>query len=387
MERLGLIELDPGVEAGLKLTSAGQQLAVDYEAAIQKTKFFISYTDQTQIPFSVLDELAQVACPCLMPTLVAERNNACRVLLPQREPDRTDSTLWHSMLLIMDFARHQDNGNQPLELEDWRRALTCGCSADDRRFTPPVVRVPVWRRWKLYALDSLLVFSLESGLQGFLEVLFPHGSLWHSKLSSAIGNNTLHTARSLLQQATGLSLPDPFTEAVDTLSGLSPPMQRNLEDTLLTQLRDSNAAMRVAWAYLLFLHTLAIYRSWSDQEVYNDAYERYESLAHQDGDELSLCDTHSRETTPLSEHFWKVFVQRLVIQQQLRTRALRNKEVAWFSYSEEFHSYDWEASYTAKPYRAARFDIYLSFLHNLHVIERRGNKWHINPSAFSRLGI
>jgi hypothetical protein len=389
-----VVEVDFGVSARLKLTQRGKALADAYGRTIAETAFFRGYRDKSEVPLEVLRELGEVGCPCLLPALDSEREQTRRVLLEPSssvfEHEERDDALWRSMFLILNFAQHQHAGEQSISGSAWRQMLTAGCSADGRRFHPAEPYADIARRWRIYAVDSLFIFALESGLRGFLEVLQSSGGLHVRDLPHTVGASQVTTALSHLEDDLELPLSTNLSALLEDLYSLEADERHRLEVYLSRRVQDdSSGADRMAWAYLLYLYAQSLYLAMQSDEAYVDAIDFYQGYAHWDGREISLEDTRSsiEPESTLATHFQTSFVRDWVISRQLQVRSRRRKEVAWFSLSDEFSSYDWEAPYHARLYRASRFHILLSFLHNLSVITYDGKRWQINESALAALGV
>ena len=388
-----LTEVDFGVDAGIKLTDRGRKLAIDYSRAIRDTEFYRSHRNASRIPQNALAELSGSSCPCLLPSLLSERDSARRVLLlPDNHvfdhEDRDDS-LWQSMFLVLDFMKRLRHAESAFSLARWRQALTTRCIAPGHAYDPDVRHGDMFRRWRLYALDSLFIFALESGLQGFLELLQKRGDLRESDFAANFDEQASGKVVGRLARDLGIAFPAATSAVIETLGRMEGMTLLQIEAYVCDRVQEATGRTRVAWSFALCLYATALYVAVQDDPDYADALDFYEKRASWDGDELSLLGAHDqlRAEVDLVDGLRDIFLREWVIGRQLQVRTRRRKEVAWFSYSRENRTYDWESDYHPTLYRASRIDIFLAFLLNMDVVRYEKGGWHANPAALTELGV
>lgn len=382
MSHFLLTEIDPAVPGGLRLTSKGKLLADAYELTISSSSFCQSHRDVRDLSVSVLENLAHVSCPCLahQPStggLIDEQQVARELLIrPPTNTEQSDISIyqWQSIHLLLHFLEHLKTSGIEFYLEVWRRALTTNRIADGISYEPFPSAEDVFQRWQMYALDSLFVFSLESGLQGFLEFLQNNGpSLRTSRVKECVDLIFLQKAI----ERVGMTF-DPSITVMNQMLKFTPDEHLSIETKLTNAIFDSSGVTRIALAYLLFLYCISQYINLKNDPLRENAVAFYEDRAYINDDDFSLYRVlnlvHGRSEIEL---FQDVFLHQSILNRQLETRSTRSKEVAWFSVSppSESDSYNWEEEYNPNIYRASRLENVLGFLLNLDLVDVIDNRW------------
>ena len=401
MRDLGLLDLDPGLPSGLKLTSAGLELAEAYGASIRTSEFFRSYVTSDRVPIRVIEELASVGCTCLLHSpstelLRTEHHSCLKHLLVHPNSERVNcdepDLLEASMHLLLDVLRASDDIGEPLNLTRWRRVLSTGLLNPNSPYNVPGSMKSIFRKWQLYNADALLVYSLEQGLAGFLEDLHKRGTTGLSKTALKAGQFTKAHDRTIeTEPKFTIFRSGQVRDCVQKVARLDPGQLYRLEAALIDEVHDSDGRSRVASAYLLHLYVRGIFEALETTPNNHEAIEFYADAAQRDGHELSLLHLASRSSDEqgVDENLVDNFLVDLVINRQLSTREARGKEQAWFAFISETATYEWESEYVPHLYRAARSNIFMSLVLSLGLVERSEDEhgWLPNRQALSNAGL
>ncbi len=387
-----LIETDFGMASGVKLTNEGVEVAMAYHNSVQHSQYFKDHLSSKLVPLAVVRDLAMYSCPCLISAaetdaLKGERKKIIEHVLRTRQPtDRIDEELLHilySIDLITGCGLTLERNGLSFDKSRWRKILSAGVFAG-QEYRAPDKYYDIFKKWEIYNLDSLFVYSLESGLKGFLEYLQTNNDQKVSVLNRSV--------RALYSDVTSQSqIDEAFVYHTDVHSTIrdiaSLPKQKllEMEETLVERIGKTSGSVRLIYAFLFYVYVQAQYWRRKDNAGHADALKWYHREATIDGSELSLLqadyEINKLKAGTMEDFFHTVFFTKWIWERQLMTRFNRGKEMAWFSYNRETDMCSWEADYDGTLYRAAREDILMTFLLNLDIVHRAKGGWLPNAES------
>ncbi|MFZ2654191.1 MAG: hypothetical protein WAX69_04700 [Victivallales bacterium] len=381
-----LVKNDYGIAGKINLTDKGKSLSDVYRKSISSTNYYAKYRGESEIPEKVLEELSGKCCPCLIHSpdtgMKAERDMAVDVLLAKR-PDEDGSYLYSSIMLVLRCIE-QTAVKGTFVPQSFMRASTTGLIDGKGRIFDPGPFVETYRKWRLYALDSLFTFSLESGLRGFLESLnMNKGRISVQSALSIVQSKELVNIRKKICQEVGIGELD-----IVKLYRNKSPVLGSYEECLIDKIKmnDTGPKMRILYSYLLYSYCQGMYEIFKGQDEFKEAISFYEHRAMHDSEEISLAhayeDVKGRQDD--YEIFRELFLGKWIIQRQLSIRSQRVKEVAWFTRSTDGF-YEWEHEYEPGVYRASRLPNLLYFLLSINVVVHESPGWKINPEMKEKL--
>lgn len=388
MAHFNLTDVDYGIPSGLNLTTLGKKLAQAYMNSIKDTIFFQSYKSKSEVPLAVIEELAPYSCTCLLQSPHTDNLNKERVtcvtcllkpglVVPKHNIEGKD--LWHSIFLFFDFLKVLQQNKKRFDLQTWRRALSTLLYYDEKKYLPSIVYKPVFMKWQIYNIDSLLVFALESGLSGFLELLHKKGGeIKKSELTTASFQLTFKEIKKEILDDTVQTFEDSVMSTLTVYEKLTPPEQLKLEAFLVDNVKSKNDVNKLIYSFLLFLYAQAVFNKLESNPDYKDALKFYKDRSQRDGYELSLFYTSSdikKHKDKIEYLFNEYFLNELIISRQWSTRSARGKEQAWFGYINETKTYQWENDYKPTLYRAPRSIILMTFLLSLGIVSIKDGGW------------
>ncbi len=386
MAQFELIEPDFGVISGIRLTDRGEKLAFAYEVSIENTEFYQTYLSSTEIPVKTIEALSNYSCPCnfyepLTDELIEERNLSISILLkPGKEIiEKNNSFLWPSLNLYTDFMKSLSEENVKFTPKNWRIVLSTGIFDNKFKYNPPVELQNIYRMWEIYNLDSLLVFSLESTLSGFLEYLHSKdGVINKNEINKELFNDCFYEITPIYDDHFSWSESIKFN--IEQIEKFDSPEHFTLEQKLIEKVNETSDISKMIHSFLLYVYVQALYYKIDNSVNYVDAVNFYSDNSNIDGLELSLIHTNHqmKDDMQLKLFFINIFLKEWVLNRQLQTRSQRGKEVAWFSEIKEIESFAWENFYSPNIYRADRSSILMSFLLNLKVVNFSDNGWTID---------
>jgi hypothetical protein len=381
MYDFGLLETDPGLVAGLKLTAEGDALSKAYGETVNRSAYFREYLNEKKVPIRVLKESSAYTCPCvvhnpLTKRLSEERASIANIMLSKgKHNGNAKGALIDSIDLILTFIRAINKKGIGFTEKTWRRALSTGNYAAGETFRVPENYLGIYRKWDLYNLDNLFVFSLESALGGFLEYLHKNNNLRKKELDNKLDlliSTAIKTKREPL-------LNEKILSNIELVKGLNNSRLFELEEVLIKKIGESNGLRKVLDAFSLCLYIIALYIRRKNSNDYAPALTYFNEVTNIDGYELSLEQAvEAIEGCDCRTYFLDQYIKKWLIQRQLDARIKRNKDVAWFLYAPETGFYSWEANYESSLYRASRTSILMSFLLNINVVQQIDGEWHIN---------
>ena len=399
MEQFKLTELDYGIPSGLNLTILGQKLAQAYMNSIKGTRFYQSYKSKSEVPLDIIKELAPRSCTCLLHSpqtdfLRKERETCVICLLkpslfvPENKTEEKD--LWLSIFLFLDFLRALNECNERMDLQAWRRVLSTRLFADGKSYSPKKDYLDVFKKWQVYNIDSLLVFALESGLSGFLEMLHKKdGAIYKPELTATSFHESFKAIKQDIQNSNVASFEDSVKSTIQNFERLPTAEQLRLEIFLVNAVTEKNDEQKIICFFLLYIYAQAVFNRLRSNADYKDALSFYEYRSHLDGYEMSLFHTSSDIGScadGIEGLFYEYFLSELIVNRQLTTRRDRGKEQAWFSYINETKTYEWESDYKPTLYRAARSDILMTFLLSLEIVSlSKGEGWSPNMKIIQEM--
>lgn len=368
--------------SGIILTELGQRLGKAYKRSLIETTFLKQYISANKIPLKVIEELSDKACTCRLHhpecNILNQEKELCIQLLKSEneqvmQTSQQDNLLKNSIALILNTIQVHHLMGLPFTLSSWRKFLST--ELINLKPNPQLTTAynKVFRLWQFYNIDSLLTYSLEQGLNGILE--FIHSIGGSCKEEDFDTNAFSPTFNSIINQPETNITPY-FTEittcTIKKISRLPSNERNDLEIALLNSINNTSGKKRVIYSYLFFIYVNSLYLMLKDNCNYKEAFTFYFEKSNFDGKEISLdytLDNLMKSEQSLLISMSKLFVKDLIINRQLSTRDNRNKEQAWISYTSETKTYEWENNYTPKLYRAARLDIFLSYLYSLNLVE------------------
>lgn len=390
MQQFKTASIDFGFISRLKTTEIGDILAQAYENSISKTDFYKNYRKLQEIPFSVLKQLSEYSCPCLLydpatNDIQNERDISIKSYLEPIKEIRESETsyLWDSIDLVIDFMKKLKQQNESFNLIKWRTVLSTSLYSNNIEYKPSESLKKVFQNWQMYHLDSLLVYSLESGLSGFLELLHSNnGHIRISDISYNLFEESFNKISKRLKKSNIFVISESVNETISFLKNLDPMKQLNRENHLIDLIRSSSKQEKIIYSFLFYIYVQSLFIKKKETPEIKDALDFYTEFAYQDGQELSLykCNEQLLEFPNLKDLFINCYLDEWIIRRQLQTRSQREKEVAWFTKSSETMNYEWENNYESNLYRASRINIFMTFLQNMHLVESIGNDWIINDN-------
>jgi hypothetical protein len=393
MYDFNLIETDFGIISGLKVTPAGKQIALAYQSSISSSLFSRKYLNKFTIPKNVIIELSQYSCPCLFykpktSSIEKEKNTLIKFMLDKNLAGMSTSnnekltTLLSSIYLIIHFMKGLNKKNYPFTYEAWRKTLSTRVHFDFKIYSPPKEYEEIYKKWELYNLDSMLVFSLESALAGFLDFLHKNNNLKAHVIYSRI-KNYFHDELKKINKIGDIKISAPLNDIRNNIVALSYNQLKKLENELIEKVKREESLKKIIYSYFLLIYIQAQYLKRIQSSKYENSIKFLNELSNIDGMELSLLQSLD-ETCNDSILFFleEVFFKKWIIARQLDTRLRRQKDVAWFSYNSETDSFSWESNYETYLYRAARSEILMTFLLNLEIVKHEQAGWFLNPNSY-----
>lgn len=393
MYDFNIIETDLGMPSGIKVTFSGKKIAFAYQDSIKSSQFYKKYLQESVISKQVIAELSKFSCPCLLfkpqiKVLENERNIIIDNMLKKREIESPNyiqeklTAILSSIYLILHYMSRLNSKGCPFTYQTLRHTLSTQVYNDSKIYSPPEEYREIYRRWELYNLDSLLVFSLESALAGFLEFLHENNdNIKSSQLNTRIKDYLLTEMKKLrIENLTLYSSLIKTFESIDLLPTLK---LSDLEKRLIEEIRGQTSLKKTIFSFLLCVYVQALFIRKQVSQDYKNAMKFLLENSYRDGMELSLFQSISEtEDISLEDFLTEVFFEKWIISRQLDTRSRRNKEIAWFSFNRETDTYNWESNYSPGLYRAARSEILMTFLLNLEVVIHKQDGWYLNPSSY-----
>ena len=393
MYDFNVIETDLGMPSGVKVTSAGKKIAIAYQNSIKSAQFYKKYLQETVISKQVIVDLSKFSCPCLLykPQIKVfenERNIIIDNMLKKREIDSPNyiqeklPTILSSIYLILHYISRLNSKGCPFTYQTFRHTLSTQVYNDSKIYSPPEEYREIFRRWELYNLDSLLVFSLESALAGFLEFLHKNNdNIKSSQLNTRIKDYLLTEMKKL--RIEDLTLYSSLRKTFEPIAFLPALKLSDLEKRLIEEIRGQTSLRKTIFSFLLFVYVQALFIKKKVSPGYKNAMKFLHENSYRDGMELSLFQSISEtENTSLEDFLTEIFFEKWIILRQLDTRSRRNKEIAWFSFNSETDTYNWESNYNPGLYRAARSEILMTFLLNFEIVTHKQDGWYLNRNSY-----
>lgn len=392
MYDFNLIETDLGISSGVKVTSAGKHIAHAYQNSIISSLFYKKYLKETVLSKDVIEDLSRFSCPCLLynpqtKSLEDERNTIIEYMLKEHEIESPDyiqdkfKTLLTSIYLILHYMSCLNSNGLPFTYENWRHTLSTQIFNGSEMYSPPEEYRKIYRRWDLYNLESLFVFSLESALEGFLEFLHENNNnIKSSHIDTTIKDFFLQRLNK--HGIKDLKIQSSLKKSTESIALLSSHKLSEIENKLIVEVRRQTSLDRTLIAFYLNVYTQALFIKRKTSSDYEYALEFLFEHSYIDGNELSLFQSlDETEDISIEDFLTEVFFEKWVLLRQLDTRSRRDKEVAWFSFNSETDSYNWESSYSPGLHRAARSEILMTFLLNLEIVNHKQEGWYLNPNS------
>jgi hypothetical protein len=177
----------------------GKQLAAAFRQAIQHTKYYQDYFNDSEraVPIEVLREYIRAACLCqIQRTDVPDRPLLLDMFLHSGE-DRAATARRDTLRMCLDIAA-QTKGSS-IDQDQFRQLLYFRSSSNNAMYAPAEAVAATYRRWRLYQAREYYAFAL-NGLWTYLCVwgIAEHGDLrplpieafWHH-LSVLLSFDTL----------------------------------------------------------------------------------------------------------------------------------------------------------------------------------------------------
>ncbi len=392
MYDFSLIETDLGIISGLKVTPTGKQIALAYQNSISSSLFYRKYIDKLTIPKDAIIKLSKYSCPCLVykpktSALKKEKNIIIKHLLDKNLIETLNSndeklkTLLSSIYIILNFMAGLNKKNYPFTYEAWRKTLSTKIHFDSKMHSPPKEYEEIYKKWELYNLDSMVVFTLQSALVGFLDFLHKNNNLKAQRLYSQV-KEYFHDELRKVKKIGDVEIQASVKESRSNIMALLPNQLKKLENELVKKVKKETSLKKIIYAFFLLIYIQAQYLKRGKSSKYENAIKFLYELSYIDGMELSLLQSLDEiGNDSLIFFLFEVFFKKWIIGRQLDTRLRRHKDVAWFSYNSETDSFSWESNYDTDLYRAARSEILMTFLLNLEIVEHEEDGWFINSSS------
>ncbi len=388
MYDFNLIETDFGFVSDLRVTDKGEILALSYQESIASSDFFNGFLGEIRIPIKVIDNLAEYSCPCLIRNpckeiFQLEQNITKESLLSNYEASDDDESseqlnmILSSIKLILFFMASLKKENLLFTTNAWRRVLSTHFDGS-KEFEIPEEFDETFRKWKLYNLESLFVFALESGLSGFLEYLQKNDDSYENELIKPM-ESFFDKDGFQVEIIEGFVVGNEPEEFISNISELNPKQLFNLENYVINKIQSTSLKEKIFYSCILCIYTQALYLKNKNDPSYEKSIKFYLDWAERDGLELSLEHSiNELSSISIRDYFLEIFVKKWIINRQQYTRDKRQKDVAWFSYNNETKTYNWEANYNPWLYRAARSEILMTFLLNLGIVNHSKDGWSLN---------
>lgn len=380
-----LVETDYGFVSGLRVTEKGKKLALAYQDSIGDSKFFKDYLNESMIPIKVLEELAEYSCPCLVfnpenDLLKREQKISIECFLRNDKTDSKDESdlklksILSSMKLILHFMGFLGKENVLFTRQVWRRVLSTHFTGSSIYIIPEEFS-ETFRKWELYNLESLYVYSLESGLSGFLEHLQKQDNTYESALIKPI-EQFYDDMDSQVELVDNIKIRSSINQFIANILKLNPEHLFDLENRLVNEIEISNSIRKIFYSFILCLYAQSLYLKKNNDPSYISAVKFYLDKADIDGMELSLNQSVKELSShSIKDYILNIYLRKWIIQRQQYTRDKRNKDVAWFSINRETKTYNWESDYNPGLYRAARCEILMTFLLNMGIVHHTQEGW------------
>ena len=383
-----LIETDYAITSKVKLTKRGEELAKAYHQSIEGSEFYRQFIGTDNITFTVIENLSKYSCPCLLYYPKNELlKKECEVIisnmlteanLENYENYDDLKNILSSIHLILNCLMTMNENGIAFSKERWRKVLSIGLISDKITYRPPSRLNDEFKKWEIYNLDSVFIYSLESGLCGFLECLHKNRSFIKLSKFNSLGDS-FETVFAQFSSLKNYIVKEDIEETLYNFINLLPEELRQIEDFIIDKIANNTAENRIVYSFFLYLLTQASYYVKYNDKDYGQTIHFYLDHSEIDGLELSmhkalkvLLDGHYKK---IQDFFLNVFLKKWIVERQLYTRNHRGKDVAWFSYNNETKSYNWEASYKPGLYRAARSEILMTFLLNLNIVDYQDRQW------------
>lgn len=381
MQQLGLITDDPALPSSMKLTNIGNVTAQLYERSIKPSLFFQLYIDKLNVPLKVIDDLAKYSCPCLVhkPGTQLHRNERNGINnIYYYKCIKKNTLLWDSIHLLLVVLKEFKKANEKFTIPKWRQILSTGV-LKDHQFIPLSERTrEIFFKWQLYNLDSLFVYSLESALSGFLEILQKTKTIRVGSLQKFY----LEAFESSFKRSSLFPKVNYIEDLYQEIKELNCHRKKELEIELIESIRNSTGEQKINSSFYFFLYIQSLFSNFKNDSEYANAIKFYRELSSLDGTELTLNHSSKISSGKTIYELFTIFLEEWVIRRQLNTRIIREKELAWFCYTSETNTYDWEHSYYPTIYRASRMSIFLSFLENTEIVTEYKDGWVFNRVVY-----
>lgn len=163
------------------------------------TKFYKSYLNSlSSIPIKIIRQLSEYSCPCLLhgasdSKFIKEKeaiiNNTLKITA---EPNDTAfAELLASISLIIDCMKSISKNGYIFDMDTWYGILSTGIygGKNYKKYRPNDEYKEVYKKWEIYTLELILVYSLEAALSSFLVYLHnKNGYISESGLPSSLLN-------------------------------------------------------------------------------------------------------------------------------------------------------------------------------------------------------
>lgn len=422
MQVYDLYEISTETLGTVVLRDNGLRLAANFEESIRETDYYKHCLNSISIPKAVLSNFATAACPCLLKkgegAIALERKALRSVLVKPSKSNATPfdpeglRTLETSLNLLLLGMHSMHTKGIRLTHGRWRTLTMFGGIVHDGRWvelTCAASHLPVLARWRWFQFQSVLVYCLEASLAEFLRWLSTRTEASRESEVECWALGSVQKGLTEICADLGAQVPDIKQLSVrDLVSVLVPDWQSlaaieesNKEKlsrrySLLVERHHAatqaqHAGGVLASSYALFLYIVGVFH-----QVYkntpDDAIGFYQSTASWDGDEVSLpklvetvyMDMDQSKKAVLTD-FWDSFFLLLVKSRQLRTRANRGKEVAWFSVLRELSADEdfiqWENDYVPNEFRGPREPVAIGMLVNLDLVEETEEGWGLTQAG------
>ena len=382
-----LIETDFGLTSKVKLTKRGEALAKAYQKSIESSEFYKNLNDEN-IDYAVVEDLSKYSCPCLLynpsnellanEVNVISSNMLTKLNLGGYENIEGLDNILSSTYLMLNCLMEMDKNSMAFSKQGWRRVLSTGLFENDAPYKAPEKFKQLFRHWEIYNLDSIFIYSLETGLCGFLEFLHKNkGYLPVTRIN--ILADVFDTVCGRFDFFKNHVLVSDIETTLNNLASLNPEEQLEIEEDLIEKILNHKSEYRVVCGFLLYIYVQALYYAKLHNNDYKETIDFYGDHSEIDGWELSLQKTmeinFDSPHKNIKDFFLNEYLKKWIVDRQLDTRNTRRKDVAWFSYNNETKSYNWETAYQSGLYRAPRSEILMTFLLNLNIVEYQDGKW------------
>jgi len=387
-----LIETDFGITSKVKLTKRGEALAKSYQKSIEESEFYKNINDEN-IDYAVVKDLSKYSCPCLLyynpsnnssneffekEVKVIISNMLSKFNLVGYENIEGLDNILSSTYLMLNCLIKMNKNSVAFSKQGWRRVLSTGLFDNQAPYKAPEKSKQLFHHWEIYNLDSIFIYSLETGLCGFLEFL--HKNMGYLPVSRFnILADVFDTVCGQFDFFKKHFLLNDIGTTLNNLASLDPEEQLYIEEEIIEKILNHNAEQNIVCGFLLYIYVQALYYAKFIDNEYKETINFYIDHSEIDGWELSLQKTmeiiFDSSHKNIKDFFLKEYLKKWIVDRQLDTRRTRGKDVAWFSYNNETKSYNWEAAYQSRLYRAPRSEILMTFLLNLNIVEYQDGQW------------